>query len=387
MSVDSKIKQLLERLEARKLDETEQMGAGSVKKDSTLSAKLPGDASNPKQGSSEDASFETRDENQPNQGAIAANPLGMKNNLTAQGPGQAPNFTTVANQPSSAVNQSNSKGNVHKEADETNAEETVIEEVTEDEVSAEAPAETVVEPIDLSPIFGADLSEDFKEKATSIFEAAVVARVNHEMEKINAALDEKFAEDVAEFQKQIVEKVDSYLNYVVENWMKENEVAIESGLRTEIAEDFIQGLQVLFKEHYIEVPEEKYDVIGELEAQTVELTSQMDDIMSENVQLKQQVVEMKRLAVIEEMSKDLAATDASRLAKLLEGVQFEDEQLYREKVSVIVENFISKPSVNKTVTSTAQPLVEDVAHAAPAAMDNSIVNQYAQALSRTIKKK
>jgi hypothetical protein len=144
---------------------------------------------------------------------------------------------------------------------------------------------------------------------------------------------------------------------------------------------------VLFKEHYIEVPEEKYDVIGELEAQTVELTSQMDDIMSENVQLKQQVVEMKRLAVIEEMSKDLAATDASRLAKLLEGVQFEDEQLYREKVSVIVENFISKPSVNETVTSTAQPLVEDVAHAAPAAMDDSIVNQYAQALSRTIKKK
>jgi len=386
MSVDSKIKQLLERLEARKLDEAEQMGAGSVKKDSTLSAKLPGDASNPKQGSSEDASFESRDENEPNQGAKAAAPVSKSPVPSNSGAGAAPNFTTVAD-PRTVVNQANSKGNVHKEADETNAEETVIEEVTEDEVSAEAPAETVVEPIDLSPIFGADLSEDFKEKATSIFEAAVVARVNHEMEKINAALDEKFAEDVAEFQKQIVEKVDSYLNYVVENWMKENEVAIESGLRTEIAEDFIQGLQVLFKEHYIEVPEEKYDVIGELEAQTVELTSQMDDIMSENVQLKQQVVEMKRLAVIEEMSKDLAATDASRLAKLLEGVQFEDEQLYREKVSVIVENFISKPSVNETVTSTAQPLVEDVAHAAPAAMDDSIVNQYAQALSRTIKKK
>ena len=386
MSVDSKIKQLLERLEARKLDEAEQMGAGSVKKDSTLSAKLPGDASNPKQGSSEDASFESRDENEPNQGAKAAAPVSKSPVPSNSGAGAAPNFTTVAD-PRTVVNQANSKGNVHKEADETNAEETVIEEVTEDEVSAEAPAETVVEPIDLSPIFGADLSEDFKEKATSIFEAAVVARVNHEMEKINAALDEKFAEDVAEFQKQIVEKVDSYLNYVVENWMKENEVAIESGLRTEIAEDFIQGLQVLFKEHYIEVPEEKYDVIGELEAQTVELTSQMDDIMSENVQLKQQVVEMKRLAVIEEMSKDLAATDASRLAKLLEGVQFEDEQLYREKVSVIVENFIAKPSVNETVTSTAQPLVEDVAHAAPAAMDNSIVNQYAQALSRTIKKK
>ena len=326
MSVDSKIKQLLERLEARKLDEAETMGAGSVTKDSTMKTQVSGDATNPMQGSSEKASFETRDEKEPNQGAVAAKPLGMKNTLTAQGPGQAPNFTTVANQPANAVNQSTSKGNVHQE--ETEVEADLVEEITDDEVaaSAETAEPTQVQAIDLSPIFGADLSEEFREKATSIFEAAVVARVNHEMEKINAALDEKFAEDVAEFQKQIVEKVDSYLNYVVENWMKENEVAIEQGLRTEIAEDFIQGLQVLFKEHYIEVPEEKYDVLGELEATALELQTQVDEVMNENVELKQQVVEMQRLAVIAEMSKDLADTEKSKLNKLLEGVQFEDEQ-------------------------------------------------------------
>ena len=385
MSVDSKIKQLLERLEARKLDEAETMGAGSVTKDSTLKAQVSGDATNPMQGSSEKASFETRDEKEPNQGAVAAKPLGMKNTLTAQGPGQAPNFTTVSDQPANAVNQSTSKGNVHQE--ETEVEADLVEEITDDEVaaSAETAEPTQVQAIDLSPIFGADLSEEFREKATSIFEAAVVARVNHEMEKINAALDEKFAEDVAEFQKQIVEKVDSYLNYVVENWMKENEVAIEQGLRTEIAEDFIQGLQVLFKEHYIEVPEEKYDVLGELEATALELQTQVDEVMNENVELKQQVVEMQRLAVIAEMSKDLADTEKSKLNKLLEGVQFEDEQLFKDKVNVIKENYFPKNA--PAAASSVQNLVEDASQAPANLSADSVVNQYAQALSRTVKKK
>jgi hypothetical protein len=385
MSVDSKIKQLLERLEARKLDEAETMGAGSVSKDSSISPKVSGDASNPMQGSSEKASFETRDEKEPNQGAVAAKPLGMKNTLTAQGPGQAPNFTTVANQPANAVNQANSKGNVKQEETQVEDQEAVIEEITDDEVAIEAAEPTVVEAIDLSPIFGADLSEEFKEKATSIFEAAVVARVNHEMEKINAALDEKFAEDVAEFQKQIVEKVDSYLNYVVENWMKENEVAIEHGLRTEIAEDFIQGLQVLFKEHYIEVPEEKYDVISELETVSVELQTQLDDVMNENVELKQHIINMQRQAVLEELSKDLADTEASKLNKLLEGVQFEDEQLFKEKVAVIKENYFPKNVAVKPGTET-QTLVEDTI-TQPDMGDGGLVDQYARALSRTVKKK
>ena len=380
MSVDSKIKQLLERLESRKLDEAEIMGAGSVNKDSTISPKIAGDASNPMQGSSEKTSFETRDENEPNQGAKVSSSIN-KNNLTNQGPGAAPNFTTVAD-PATAVNQPNSKGNVHQE--ETETEENLVSEYEETVEDQYEP--TVVEAIDLSPIFGADLSEEFKEKATSIFEAAVVARVNHEMEKINAALDEKFAEDVAEFQKQIVEKVDSYLNYVVENWMKENEVAIEHGLRTEIAEDFIQGLQVLFKEHYIEVPEEKYDVISELETVSVELQSKLDDVMNENVELKQHIVNMQRQAVLEEMAKDLADTEAAKLSKLLEGVQFEDEQLFKEKVAVIKENYFPKNASVSTGTTT-QTLVEDVASAPANMEDGGLVDHYAKALSRSIKKK
>ena len=375
MSVDSKIKQLLERMDARKtLDEAETMGAGSVSKDSTIKAQVAGDTTAPMQGSSEHASHEDRAESDVNQGAKVSGHI-SKQDLTAKGAGAAANFTTVAD-PATAVNQATSKGNVKEEVAEEE-----VEVVSEEE---EVVAETVVEAIDLSPIFGADLSEEFKEKATSIFEAAVIARVNHEVEKLNAALDEQFAEDVAEIQQQIVEKVDSYLNYVVENWMKENEVAIESGLRTEIAEDFIHGLQVLFKEHYIEVPEEKYDVLGDMQAQTDELSGKLNDAISENVKLKQQVVEMKRLAVIEEMSKDLADTEVAKLGKLLEGVAFEDEVTYAEKVSVIKENFFTKKASAAPV-ATQQPLVEDVSHAEPTMVDDSSVARYAQALSRTIK--
>jgi len=384
MSVDSKIKQLLERLEARKLDEAEEMGAASVKKDSTLSAKLPGDASSPKQGSSEDASFESRDEKDPNQGAKAAAPVSKSPVPQHSGAGAAPNFTTVAD-PRSVVNQSSSKGNVHQEEVDASAEETVVQETVEEESIEEETTE--VAKIDLSPIFGADLSEDFKEKATSIFEAAVVARVNHEMEKINAALDEKFAEDVAEFQQAMVEKIDSYLNYVVENWMKENEIAIESGLRTEIAEDFIHGLQGLFKEHFIEVPEEKYDVLGELQETTEALQAKLDEAIEANVALNNQVNDMRRLAVIEEMSKDLADTEAAKLNKLLEGVEFEDEDLYKEKVSVIKENYFPKaPATTTVVADQAAPLLEDAEQAPSMITENSLVSQYARALSRGIKK-
>jgi hypothetical protein len=371
MSVDSKIKQLLERLEGKKVvAEAEEMGAGSVSKDTTIKAANAGDTTAPMQGSSEHASHEDRDgEADENQGAKASASMAKAVAPAATGAGDAPNFKTVAKE-------------------ETETEEEVVAEETEEEVVAEETeevAETVVEAIDLSPIFGAELSEEFKEKATSIFEAAVVARVNHEVEKINAQLDEKFAEDVAEFQQQIVEKVDSYLNYVVENWMKENEVAIESGLRTEIAEDFIQGLQVLFKEHYIEVPEEKYDVLGDLEAKADELNTRLNSAISENVELKQQVVEMKRLAVIEEMSKDLADTEVSKLGKLLEGVKFDDEATYKQKVEVIKENYFPKKAAAPAVS--AQPLVEDVESAAPTMAEDSTVAKYAQALSRSIKRK
>ena len=375
MSVESKIKELLGRVDAKaSLEEADQMGAGSATKDSSIKPANSGDATNPKQGDSKDATYETREESEENQGAKAASSI-KKNDLQAKGPGAAPNFTTVADLSSIPQN----TGIVAKEE----------EEVTAEDGQEQITAATDAANIDLTPIFGEDLSEEFKQKATSIFEAAVIARVNSEMEKVVTSLEEKYAADVADYKDGIVEKIDSYLNYVVENWMKENELALENGLRTEIAEDFMVGLKNLFKEHYIEVPEEKYDVIGELQAKAESLESKLDEAIGSNVELNKEVISLKRQAVIEEMSKDLADTESAKLTKLLEGVDFENEELYREKIAVIKENYFPKNNISESVkgVQVQQTLVEDVETQQSNFVEgDSTVSKYAQALSRTIKR-
>ena len=379
MSVESKIKQLLERVDAKSsLEEADAMGAAKGK-DTSIKAANGGDASSPKQGDSEGASYEERDEKDENQGAIAAKGINQ-NTIKMKGPvGGTPDFKTVGDL-ASAVNQPNSKGNVPVGEEEEVDGEVIVEEDEE----IQAPAE-----IDLSPIFGDDLSEDFKAKATSIFEAAVIARVNSEMDKVASSLEEKYAEDVAEYKDGIVEKIDSYLNYVVENWMKENELALENGLRTEIAEDFMSGLKVLFKEHFIEVPEEKYDVIGELQAKAAELEEKLDEAIGSNVDLNKEVTSLKRQAVVEELSKDLADTEAAKLGKLLEGVDYENEDLYREKVSVIKDNYFPKNAVTESVSQSVQAqqtLTEETDVPTNFTDGSSVVSAYAKALSRSIKR-
>lgn len=377
MSVESKIKELLGRVDAKaSLEEADMMGATGVNKDSTIKPANSGDATNPKQGDSQDASYEVRDEKEENQGAKVSGNV-KKNTLTQSGPGSAPNFTTTAD-PTSVVGQSTSAG--MREEDETADDADVVAEDEYEVVAAPA-------AIDLSPIFGDDLSEEFKEKATSIFEAAVIARVNSEMDKVTSSLEEKYAADVADYKEGIVEKIDSYLNYVVENYIKDNELAIENGLRTEIAEDFMAGLKVLFKEHYIEVPEEKYDVIGELQAKAEELEAKLDEAIGHNVDLNKEVTSLKRIAVVEELSKDLADTEAAKLGKLLEGVDFENEDLYREKVSVIKENYFPKKQLteSKQTSQVQQTLIEDNG-STPDYTGDTVVNAYAQALSRSIKR-
>jgi hypothetical protein len=377
MSVESKIKELLGRVDAKaSLEEADMMGATGVNKDSTIKPANSGDATNPKQGDSQDASYEVRDEKEENQGAKVSGNV-KKNTLTQSGPGSAPNFTTTAD-PTSVVGQPTSAG--MREEDETADDADVVAEDDYEVVAAPA-------AIDLSPIFGDDLSEEFKEKATSIFEAAVIARVNSEMDKVTSSLEEKYAADVADYKEGIVEKIDSYLNYVVENYIRDNELAIENGLRTEIAEDFMAGLKVLFKEHYIEVPEEKYDVIGELQAKAEELEAKLDEAIGHNVDLNKEVTSLKRIAVVEELSKDLADTEAAKLGKLLEGVDFENEDLYREKVSVIKENYFPKKQLteSKQTSQVQQTLIEDNG-STPDYTGDTVVNAYAQALSRSIKR-
>ena len=377
MSVESKVKELLERVSVKTSQEVNE-GAGPMVptsgKDSTIKPANSGDTANPKQGDSESASHEDREEQDVNQGAITAKGI-SKNTIAMKGPvGAAPNFTTVKDLSSIPQNTG-----IHED-EETDASAEVVseEETTEEE------QESIVEPIDLSPIFGEELSEDFRQKATSIFEAAVIARVNNEMEKVAVSLEEKYAEEFLEYKESIVEKVDAYLNYVVENYIEENKLAVENGLRGEIAEDFMTGLKALFKEHYIEVPEEKYDVIGELQAKVTELEESLNGQVENNVGLNTSVTELKRKLIIKEMAKDLADTEVNKLTRLLEGVDFENEEIYKEKVSVIKENYFPRDAVIKETAK--QALTEETDTPASFTQSNDVVSAYANALSRTIKR-
>jgi len=382
MSVESKVKELLERVtvKAASLEEAGPM-VPTKPKDSTIKPANAGDSGNPKQGDSQEASHDDRDEKDANQGSITAKGI-SKNTIAMKGPvGDAPNFTTV--QSLSSIPQNTGNHMQHGEETESDENLEVVSEEEETEEETIEAQETVVEPIDLSPIFGEGLSEEFREKATAIFEAAVIARVNNEMEKVAASLEEKYAEEFDVYKEGVVEKIDSYLNYVVENWMEENKLAIENGLRTEIAEDFMSGLKALFKEHYIEVPEEKYDVIGDLQGKVTELEDDLNSQLENNIGLYTEVTGLKKKLIIKEMTKDLADTEVNRLTKLLEGVEFDNSDIYKEKVSVIKENYFPREAV---VKETAKQALLEETGTQPEYSGNDVVSSYAQALSRTIKR-
>jgi regulator of replication initiation timing len=356
MSVELKIKELLARTGARQIDEEtegleEAIDASTVKKDTSIKAANTGDTTSPKQGDSQDASYEERDDTDENPGAKVS--AGIKpNTIQNKGPGNAPNYKTVGDA-TSVVNMQASSGNVARE---------------ELDLSS-----------DLNGIFGDDLSEDFRAKATSIFEAAVIARVNTEMDAIALKLQEEKDQEVEELAEQLVEKVDSFLNYVVEQWLEENTLAVDTGLRSEIAEDFIGGLKTLFQEHYIDVPEEKYDVIDELQTKAGELEDALNSSLEENMSLTKEVTELKKGLILGEMTGDLADTESEKLVRLLEGVSFESEDLFREKLKVIKENYFPK-------TAKSSPEEQLLSEEAPSMQDTSdVMTRYAQALSRAVK--
>ena len=184
-----------------------------------------------------------------------------------------------------------------------------------------------------------DLSENFKSKAAVIFEAAVNAKVKEQKAKIHAAYEEKLKEDAEVNKAKLTEKVDTYLNYVVEEWMKENSIAIERGIKGEIAEDFISGLKKLFEDHYIDVPDEKYNVLEDQASKIEELEKKLNEQVEKNVDLNKVNGEMKRQDIIDEMSSDLADTAKEKFNKLAEEVEYSNEKDFTTKVSTIKESY------------------------------------------------
>jgi hypothetical protein len=189
---------------------------------------------------------------------------------------------------------------------------------------------------------GEDLSEEFKAKAATIFESAVKAKLVEEIENLESEYENKVNEKVSEVKEEIVDKVDAYLNYVVEEWMKENELAIEKGLRNEITEDFIGGLKSLFESHYINVPQEKYDVIENQAAEIEKLKEEVNKTIEKNVELNQKIAESTKSDIVKEVSADLAATEADKLNGLAESIEYKDADSFRKSVETLKNSYFPK---------------------------------------------
>ena len=189
---------------------------------------------------------------------------------------------------------------------------------------------------------GEELSEEFKEKAATIFEAAVKSKTREEVTRIVEEQQIAIAEEVNEYKEALAEKVDQYLDYVVEEWMKENELAIERGLKGEIAEDFISGLKQLFEDHYIDVPDEKYDVLEAQSEKIADLEEQLNNIMEQNIEMKGVNSELVREQVITEVASDLTSTEIEKFASLVEDVEFTSEDSYRSKLDTLKESYFPK---------------------------------------------
>ena len=195
---------------------------------------------------------------------------------------------------------------------------------------------------------GEELSEEFKQKAATVFEAAVKAKLVEEIENLEGEYETKVNEKVSEVKEEIVDKVDAYLNYVVEEWMKENELAIEKGLRNEITEDFIGGLKSLFESHYINVPQEKYDVIESQAAEIEKLKEDINKSMEKNIELNQKIAESTREDIIKDVSSDLAATEVDKLKGLAEGIEYKDADSFRKSVETLKNSYYPKAKASDT---------------------------------------
>jgi hypothetical protein len=216
-------------------------------------------------------------------------------------------------------------------------------EMEEEEVVAEA--DTHSEELAALVESEATLSDEFKAKTAVIFEAALKSKLSEEVERIEATYEEKLAEETAAQKTELVEKVDSYLNYVVEQWMEDNKVAIQTGLRAEIAENFMEGLKNLFTESYIDVPESKIDLVDDLADQVEELEEALNKTTADAISLSEEVEGLKRAAIVAEAASELADTQKEKFYSLVEGVDFDDAEQFASKVATIKESFFAKATV------------------------------------------
>ena len=328
-----------------------------------------------------------------NKDAVAAEPTPLKNDAEDLGkavvkPTDPDGQTAVdkVKKVSDQVNKDAKDGSLPKDQKPAGMKEEETE--VEGEEIAETKEESTEMNIDLSDDVkalvstDADLSEEFKEKAATIFETAVKTRIQEQVKVLEAQYEDKLSKESETIKEAMTEKVDSYLNYVVEEWMKENELAVERGIRTEIAEDFITGLKSLFKEHYIDVPEEKYNVLDDLTNQTKDLESKLNEQIEKNVNLSKEVSDLHKREAIAEVSEDLTDTETEKFVSMAENVEFDSAEKFKEKLETIKESYFPKTKSEVAEENS----VDSVAANEPAVEASSdAMAAYTAAISKNLK--
>ena len=281
----------------------------------------------------------------------------------------------------------NRKGKTLKQGDEaevTDEQEVVAEEPATEEVVAEAEVEEeVIEEVDIEDdvnalLGGEELSEEFREKAKLVFETALNSKVAEVKEALEAKYQETLEEKIAEEKTALSERVDSYLEYVADEWFTENTLAVEQGLKTELTESFLSGMKGLFEEHYVSIPEDKYDVLESMVEKLDDMETKLNEQIEKNVGLNKRLGESVANGILESVSDGLAATQKEKLASLAESVEFESEESYREKLETLKESYFASKG---TPTSNTENLSEGVDNSAGSGSHSPSMDAYLKSLS------
>ena len=270
--------------------------------------------------------------------------------------------------------------------EETTENEEVVaeEETTEEEVVAEEEDYAVDVEQDVQALFeGEELSEEFQSKARTIFEAAIKEKVSEIKENLQTAYEQALVEEVANVRDELTERVDAYLEYVADEWIQENQLQVESGLKTEMTESFLEGMKSLFEEHYVSVPEDKYDVLESMVDKLDEMESKLNEQIERNVALNQRLAESTSDVILADVSEGLALSQKEKLASLAENVEFESETDYRGKLEKLRESYFP---ANASAPSAHSETISEGTEVDSPQQVSSTMEAYMQTLSRVAKK-
>lgn len=311
--------------------------------------------------------------------AHTADPVAKSATLPASHLGNGEKMNTIAHiQPGEGEEETSAENNVKTTKDTAGSNKASIG--TKPSAASASMKEDVA-----AMLSGEDLSEDFKQKATIIFEAAVTAQIAEVTKDLEEQYNAALEEEVTTISEAMSERIDQYMSYVAEQWMEANQVAIEHSLKSEITENFITKLKGLFEESHISIPEEKFDVVEAMEQELNDVQARLDSVMEENMSLKGDLSESTRTKILASVTEGLAVTQAEKLVALSEGVEYDTAENYRKKLEIVKENYFPAEK-----TSGKQNLLEEIdednAEKPKAVKDTSAVSFYAEAISRTAKK-